>query len=84
MSSRVHQEQQYATTIRRGTIVTRRRSAVTIQSPTAKDDVTVNAKSGGPEKWFANLPHALRPQALSFYGRWPGIVAGGGLAILLA
>jgi hypothetical protein len=31
-------------------------------------------------KWFANLPYVLRSQALAFYRRLPGIVAGGGLA----
>jgi len=84
MSSRVHQEQQYATTIRRGTI--RHEEAFCGDHPVSNRKRRCNGQreSGGPEKWFANLPHALRSQALSFYRRWPGIVAGGGLAILLA
>jgi hypothetical protein len=57
---------------------------LTIQSPARKDDATVKARSGGLEKWFVSLPRTVGSQLLSVYRRWPGIVAGGSLAILIA
>jgi hypothetical protein len=60
---------------------------LTIQSPASKNAATVddaNLTSADNEKRATRQPRRIREWLLSLYRRWPGIIASGSLAVLLA
>jgi hypothetical protein len=59
---------------------------VTIQSPTAKDADRLNKNPGSvdTEKPVAGLRRSIQSRMHSLFRQWPGVVAAGSIALLVA